>query len=133
MKHLYTFLFVAISVMSFAQGNLQFNEIVTVRDVLETVPVDKVWKVESYQQSVVAVRSSFANNCSDLQKNRPYYIDGNIYYDIGSLAQVQPQSNNGSVWMAPGNKFPIWLKEGQTAKTTCSVDFLSIIEFNIVP
>ena len=133
MKYIYTFLFIAISAMSFAQGNLQFNEIVTVRDVLETVPVDKVWKVESYQQSVVAVRSSFANNCSDLQKNRPYYIDGNIYYDIGSIAQVTPQSNNGTVWMVPENKFPIWLKEGQTAKTTCSVDFLSIIEFNIVP
>ena len=127
MKYIYTILFVAISATCFAQGNLQFNEIVTVRDVLEIVPVDKVWKVESYQQSVVAVRSSFANNCSDLQKNRPYYIDGNIYYDIGSIAQVTNTSNSGSVWMVPENKFPIWLKEGQTFKTTCSVDFLSII------
>ena len=133
MKYLFTFLFIAISAKSFAQGNLQFNQVVTVRDLTETVPLDKVWKVESYQQSMVAVRSSFANNCSDLQKNRPYYIDGNIYYDIGSIAQVTPQSNNGAVWMVAENKFPIWLKEGQTAKTTCSVDFLSIIEFNVVP
>jgi hypothetical protein len=126
-------LLIGLASSSLAQGNLQFDQVVTVRDVSETVPVGKVWKVESYQQSsVVAYRSSFANNCSDLQKLRPYYIDGNIYYDIGSITQVTPQSNNGTVWMVPENKFPVWLKEGQTAKTTCSVDFLSIIEFNVV-
>jgi hypothetical protein len=133
MKHLFTILLVAVSATSFAQGNLQFNEIVTVRDVLETVPVGKVWKVESYQQSMVSHTPGFIDNCNDLQKLRPFYIDGNMYHDIGSIAQIQSVSNVGAVWLVAENKFPIWLKEGQTAKTTCSVDFLSIIEFNVVP
>ena len=59
MKHLFTFLLLAISATSFAQGNLQFNQVITdaqtfslgtggtANTSLLTVPADKVWKVES--------------------------------------------------------------------------------------
>jgi hypothetical protein len=35
--------------------------------------------------------------------------------------------------MAVGNQLPIWLKAGDIVQTTCVDNFLSILEFNIVP
>jgi hypothetical protein len=35
--------------------------------------------------------------------------------------------------MAVGNLFPLWLKAGEVLQTTCPNNFLSVIEYNIVP
>ncbi len=113
----------------FAQGNLQFNQIVIISDQLQTVPAGKVWKVESYQQQQVGVNFTGPTTaCTDLNRPRPFQIDGFIYNDL-----------KGTGWGASNmpyiaeNSFPIWLKTGQTLKTSCPGDFLSVIEFNVVP
>ena len=58
MKHLFTFLLVAISAASFAQGNLQFNQVINVSVYsyikhynTVTVPVGKVLKLHQLLDS----------------------------------------------------------------------------------
>ncbi len=115
--------------MLFAQGNLQFNQIVIVSDQVQTVPTGKVWKVESYQQQQVGVNFSGPTTaCTDLNRPRPYHIDGITYNDLKGTGY-----GSGSMPYMAQNSFPIWLKAGQTLKTSCPGDFLSVIEFNIVP
>ena len=111
------------------QGNLQFNQIVIVSSVNQTVPAGKVWKLESYQQEYVSITNNFpAPSCVTLDRQRPYYIDNIYYYNIGDLA-----SGGSYIYNVPKNNFPIWLKASQTVRTSCSGDFISIIEFNIIP
>ena len=115
MKHLFTFLLVAISATSFAQGNLQFNEVVSFSGTtygtqiiqLDTVAVDKVIKVTSL-------------NSTD------YYVQiiiNNITHAYGSSQTDE--------------RFPIWLKEGDILgiQSTWNGNYnyhISGIEFNIV-
>ena len=114
---------------SFAQGNLQFNQVLTISSTDQTVPAGKVWKIESYQQQNVAISTTGPTvSCGDLSRPRPYYIDGVYYHDIKSSGW-----GSASVLYIAQNTFPIWLKAGQTCRTTCVGDFLSVLEFNIVP
>lgn len=116
-----------ISLQLSAQGNLQFNQVIKVSDTPMAVPVGKVWKIESYQQSNVSGTSNSTNGC-DVARVRPYIIDGQVYHNIKNIAS----GNAGYVYTAE-NRMPIWLAAGQTAATSCPSDFLSVIEFNVVP
>lgn len=118
-------LFVSLGVS--AQGNLQFNQVIKVSTATTTVPVGKVWKIESYQQSNVSGTSNSTSGC-DVARVRPYIIDSQIYHNIKNIAS----GNAGYVYTAE-NRMPIWLAAGQTAATSCPSDFLSVIEFNVVP
>jgi hypothetical protein len=123
-------IFIAICFVSLqlsAQGNLQFNQVIKVSDTPMAVPAGKVWKIESYQQSNVSGTSNSTNGC-DVARVRPYIIDGQVYHNIKNIAS----GNAGYVYTAE-NRMPIWLAAGQTAATSCPSDFLSIIEFNVVP
>ncbi len=112
-----------------SQGNLQFNQVLSISSTDVTVPVGKVWKVESYQQQQVSYSfSGVINSCGDLFRPRPYYINNIPYHRI-----LVGGSGISSVPVSAINEFPIWLKAGQTLRTSCSGDFLSVIEFNIVP
>ena len=115
MKHLFTFLLVAISATSFAQGNLQFNDVISFSGTtygtqtiqLDTVAVDKVIKVTSL----------------NVTANYAQIIINNITNSYGSsLSDVN---------------FPIWLKEGDILgiQSTWNGNYnyhISGIEFNIV-
>lgn len=112
-----------------AQGNLQFNQVVIVFDQPQTVPTGKVWKVESYLQQQVSIATNFpTTGCADLTRPRPYFIDNFAYHNIEGIG-----NGNSSFASTAKNSFPIWLKPGQVVKTSCAGDFLSIIEFNVVP
>jgi len=114
---------------AFAQGNLQFNQIVIVGAADQTVPAGKVWKVESYQQQQVSISTNFpTTGCADLSRPRPYYIDNVPFYNIETAG-----NGNSSYSSIAKNNFPIWLKTSQTVRTSCAGDFISIIEFNSVP
>lgn len=117
-----------ISGVFYAQ-NLQFSQVIIVSNTDQTVPTGKVWKIESYQQQQIGYgTNSPTTSCADLNRPRPYYIDGNTYNDIKGTGW-----GSSSILYAAGNTFPIWLKAGQTCRTSCSGDFLSIIEFSVVP
>ncbi len=127
MKTLFIIICLFASLGVSAQGNLQFNQVIKVSSATMTVPVGKVWKIESYQQSNVSGTSNSTSGC-DLARVRPYIIDSQIYHNIKNIAS----GNAGYVYTAE-NRMPIWLAAGQTAATSCPSDFLSVIEFNVVP
>ena len=113
----------------FAQGNLQFNQIVTVGTTSLSVPAGKVWKVESYTESEVTFNSNYSAGCVNSNYHRPLVINNNNYYFFGNMATA----SSGANYITTGNKLPIWLKPGDQIRTVCSSDFASVIEFNVVP
>lgn len=112
-----------------AQGNLQFNQVIRVVEVLQTVPAGKVWKVESYLESELINSNSSSSSCISSTTHRPLIINNGFYYFVGDVAW----GSTSNLQMMNHNKFPIWLKSGDQIRTTCSSDFASVIEFNIIP
>lgn len=114
--------------MTFGQGNLQFSQVLTISNTDQTVPAGKVWKIESYQQHTVGIGATISMGCTSLSNSRPYYIDGYYFCDIKGTG-----TGASNILYIAQNSFPIWLKAGQTCRTSCPGDFLSVLEFNIVP
>jgi hypothetical protein len=128
-KLLVSFIFVLGTFLTFSQGNLQFNQVLKVIDVDQTVPAGKVWKVESYHQQTVGISTNMpTTGCGDLSRPRPYYVDNVLYHHVNGIG-----NGNSSYASAATNEFPLWLKESQMLRTSCPGDFLSVLEFNIVP
>lgn len=125
---LFVLLFTVVGLFH-AQGNLQFNQIVTVGTTSLTVPAGKVWKVESYTESEVTFNSNYSSGCVNSNYHRPLVINNNNYYFFGNMATA----SSGANYITTGNKLPIWLKPGDQIRTVCSSDFASVIEFNVVP
>lgn len=130
MKYLFLLLFVFLCSVSFAQGNLQFNQVIKVNNTAQTVPAGKVWKVEAYLQANTSI-SEFVEfpTCNFPDRQHPFLINSKPYYQING----SPGHGSSGIFMAVGNLFPLWLKSGETVQTTCPDNFLSIIEFNILP
>jgi len=130
MKRLYIFIVtIFLYTGAFAQGNLQFNQVIRVVEVLQTVPAGKVWKVESYLESELINSNSSSSSCTSNTIHRPLIINNGFYYFVGDVAW----GSTNSLQMMNHNTFPIWLKTGDQIRTTCSSDFASVIEFNIIP
>ena len=129
MKKILLSTFLLLSNLACAQGNLQFNQVIRVVEVLQTVPTGKVWKVESYLENELVNSNSSSSSCTSSTIHRPLIINNGFYYFIGDVAW----GSTNSLQMMNHNKFPIWLKSGDQIRTTCSSDFASVIEFNIVP
>lgn len=119
--------------MVVAQGNLQFNQVVTYTGTGSgsysytsptwTVPAGKVWKIESASPSL-------ANSAVTRKIN----VEAGGGWGTFALTTA---SNETSI-----NPFPIWLKAGdqvqlQASGNCCSTTTfyyaISIIEFNIIP
>ena len=125
MKHLLTFLLVSISATSFAQGNLQFNQVLNFDYVLLSnggangqlagtlsVPTNKVWKITS---------ASAADELND--GNRLIRVNNHVLYE---------RRTNGNLSM----NTPYWLSTGNHTVEifgTAKIGSLSIIEFNVIP
>ena len=130
MKYIYTLLFVAISAISFAQGNLQFNQVINITGgtpggnvfTTVTVPAGKVWKITTATWMEADGDNIFGNYRS---------------LCIGEF-KLSAITGNDAV-------FPIWLKEGEHDVKYCSISQTSAggstpyryafsgIEFNIIP
>ena len=127
-----TILFIASLIclnLCFAQGNLQFNQVVTYTGTGSgsfsysspswTVPAGKVWKVEGFGSG-----NSGASECAwSFDGTNAAFRSGNVY--VGGTAYQY--SNSTSTF---------WLPSGTTVYSlNCSSNYrwISIIEFNIVP
>jgi hypothetical protein len=141
MKKILTLLFLVISYLNYAQGNLQFNRVInhvipsatvsapgTISPSISgslTIPNNKVWKIEScgYKSATVPEWSLILDN-----------------YVLFSYANFPGGANNNSYWQP---SYPIWLPEGTYnwiakwfnfgAPATFQGASISIIEYNIVP
>jgi len=99
MKHLIFSCFLFLSLNLFSQGNLQFNQVLTLDAPTAgnqvTVPAGKVWKIESvamssnnaYFQIQWAGLSYFIVNTSSGYNNLPFWLPSNAVITlIGSAA-----------------------------------------------
>lgn len=146
MKYIYIYLFVAISATCFAQGRLQFNEIVTYVDEqtysvtgfnwssedtiqVYTVPPGKVVKISSISWSSKNIAGSSCVN-NNIAKSA-YTINGTPV-DTDVLK---------SSWLNSGDELKFYYNAslggyGGGGNSTCSTkfeNFVSIIEYNIIP
>jgi len=114
-----------------SQFNLQFNQVLLVSSTVQTVPVGKVWKVESYMQAGIAVPDmvEVGGGCAYPDRHHPMLVNGQNYY----LINGSPGHGSSGTYLAPANLLPMWLPAGTTLKTACSKDVLSVMEFNLVP
>ena len=129
MKYLFSLFFLSfLGLSAFAQGNLQFNQVLKVSDQVQTVPAGKVWKVVSYWQGVLNVTANIQTTCTSNSRHSPFLVDGQYYFLFRNVS-----TGNSTSMMSPSNELPMWLPAGSTLQTQCSKDFLSVIEFNIIP
>ena len=140
MKKSFVILLFFIALGAKAQGNLQFNQVLTYNGTVSCssgcgsgqcigtstiwkVPLNKVWKVET--KSLTGGQ----NGLSFYVNSTPYY-DVEIYsYGGGALISV---TNNRIIWLKSNDEIKFDIR-GNTACGTITVNyFISIIEFNIV-
>jgi len=135
----------------FAQGNLQFNQVKLVTTV-ETVPVGKVWKVES----ALTGEERYPTSGTTLASNSRFIlVNGNsICVHEEHVATTGVGFNGccgGGFWMsnvgmavnsttpvlvqvtAQPTKLPLWLPAGSTLAAGTKVSSISVLEFNIIP
>ena len=132
MKYIYTFLFIAISAMSFAQGNLQFNKVLNFdypsvyvasngTVLLETinVPIGKVWKITS--------ASSHGTSYNGLTRSALAVNSHFLWYQPNSNSLIM----NTPFWLSSGvHEFKVFNNYNSSQEISSAI---SVIEFNIVP
>ena len=135
------FVFTFFGVVSNAQGNLQFNQVKMIvnTDPPQTVPIGKVWKIESvfsygtmdtYPTGNSASNQSFFSNCG---------VPSGSYYPEGRYIAINAIPLSFGILTAgyTTNQLPIWLPAGTTICTCSNSNYCargySLIEFNIVP
>ncbi len=158
MKKLLTILLLLFALQTFAQGNLQFNQVINIKNGdTYTVPAGKVLKitaVSSGSNNVIsmpllrcdllggqnycaydlkATIGNIGNLNFNLNYNQSNYPSGVLYSGPSSQCQC-PSSyeyTNGNTINIP---VPFWLKSGQNISINPGNGLLiSAIEFNIVP
>jgi len=147
MRKRFTIALLLFSIVTFAQGNLQFNQVLTYSGTLNcgqasptwTVPAGKVWKIE--YRSVVAGNPIFDNGTTLVSAGPLFVLNGVKLSDFHLRSNV---SANGSNNLAPDQNHPMWLKTTDQIQFTldngagCS-DYpkynyaISILEYNIIP
>ncbi len=117
-----------------AQGSLQFNQVKVVTTT-ETVPVGKVWKVESVIYNIPldqsSAQSSATASCS-VTRFRHVAIEVNgIPTKVGEGSHTASYSNLD--FMHSYTKIPFWLPAGFTLSGGPCLNMVSVLEFNIIP
>ena len=106
------------SISSFAQGNLEFNQV-------KLVGTGKIWKIESALSSSSLNISTGTTSTQNVTTN--IVING---------TNVVVKSSWGSSYASSAletTDLPIWLPAGTTLQAGNNVFRISVIEFNIVP
>ena len=147
MKTFFFFIALSFTSLAFSQGNLQFNQVITLQGAVNngnvscgptlgftcnssqiyTVPSGKVWKIES-------------TNCTGNVVNSGGWASYFMSLKINGVDLVGGYSTSNSGFFANDPvKYPIWLSSNNTLQAvvlgapTTTRYFISIIEFNIVP
>lgn len=115
----------AISLRGTGQS-LQFSQVLLITTT-QTVPANKVWKVESYTPSAVyAIHSGTPQTHAILVNN--------LSRIVGMSAGFNGNFNSNSVHDAYSFKsFPMWLPSNTTLAVSTGVGQLSVVEFTVVP
>lgn len=136
------------SMASYAQGNLQFNQVLTYSGTLNcgqasptwTVPAGKVWKIE--YRTTVSGNTNYDNNSLSGPYGPFFSLNGTKLTDKLIPSSVTPYQAYG---VTPNQFQPLWLKSNDQIQfslngfnTDCG-DYkkynyaISILEYNIIP
>ena len=100
MMYLLFFIFLLSSLSFTAQGNLQFNQVLRINNIAQTVPVNKVWKIESYMQSQTSLSDGTEiSTCNLIDRHHPFLINTKPYFIING----SPGHGSSGTYMAVGN------------------------------
>jgi hypothetical protein len=97
--------------------NLEFSQAILVENSTMTVPSGKVWKVVSVQ------RGDFDNYTTKIE------INGSVIYVGGGYQDGVTQNQRVTKF---SETFPIWLPSGSTIKAGTGIQFISVVEFNLI-
>jgi hypothetical protein len=120
----FSILFFASFGTLFSQGNLQFNQVKLV-GAQETVPVGKVWKIESVLNN--ATLQINTSTTAEQNKATQILINGN------GILIATTWGNSYATSSVVSTQLPIWLPEGTNLAASTNVFRVSVIEFNVMP
>jgi hypothetical protein len=134
MKKLYFIVFILLNQFAFAQGNLQFNQVKLVT-AQETVPVGKVWKVESVIYNIAEGSTTYQTgnygNCTSSDYNSAAIVVAGTPTKVGQ--GTSPLGYSSGSYVHSYTILPIWLPAGTTLSGGICLNKISVIEFNITP
>ena len=135
-------LFLIIYYQNIAQGNLQFSQVKLV-STTETVPVGKVWKLQNFLPNVslftditrnqINPTSGGIRNFIILVNGISIYLQTTVTREVGRSDSYWSQDGYATAASSSILNEPIWLSSGTTLAASTNVQFVSIIEFNVVP
>jgi hypothetical protein len=137
MKKLYTILFICFALQSFAQGNLQFNQVLTYTGTINsiqsvgttyTVPINKVWKIKNLTE----ISNYVANNSIGLALYRGLMVNiNNKWFPFPNNFKEMFLKAGDTIKMGYYDQY---IQSSQITDPNSSINYLmSIVEFNIVP
>lgn len=118
---------------------LSFSQVLLVDNNTVTVPAGKVWKIEAAVSSGLSSSSTTSTSTPTPQVMYLFYINGaqqNCTKIQASVTGGYPGSSNNQSRIYYGvdnDMFPIWLPAGSSLAAGSGINYLSVIEFNIVP
>lgn len=130
------FLFLTFTVTSYkinAQYNLKFSQVKLVTN-LETVPVNKVWKIESVIYNIPQTASGYQTtngSCSTGSFESTAIVVDGISTKVGSGTEPAAYSNLN--YTHSYTSLPFWLPAGATLSGGTCLNKISVIEFNVEP
>ena len=131
----WVFLFFAQAILAataLPAQTLSFSQVKLVSTV-QTVPPNKVWKVENILPSVRPTTTNF-NGQSFV--NFTLLVNGLtvFYLSTESLGNLQGNGTTGITAVTAGiGASPIWLPAGTTLAVGSNLHAISVIEFNVIP
>jgi hypothetical protein len=149
MKKLLSILFILFTLQSFAQGNLQFNQVLTYSGSINcgqtsptwTVPAGKVWKIE--YRSIVTGNPNYDSGNNTSPSGPLFNLNGTKLSDFHHRQNVQPSNSTN---LTSDQNLPLWLKAGDQIQFSLDNNILigcgeyskynyaiSILEYNIIP
>ena len=133
MKKLLLSTLILLSNLACAQGNLQFNQVKLVTSI-ETVPLGKVWKIESVIYNIPLTASGNqrgAGSCNSTSYESTAIEVAGIPTKVGQ--GTQPASYSNLVYTHSYTILPLWIPAGTTLSGGTCLNKISVIEFNIIP
>jgi len=130
----HVFVFIVVSGGFLAQGNLQFNQVKLVTN-QETVPVGKVWKVESVIYNIPSGSNTYQTgnygDCSASDYNKSAIVVDGYPTKVGQ--GTTPLGYSSGTYTHTYTILPLWLPAGATLSGGTCLNKVSVIEFNIIP
>lgn len=127
MRIYFIFLLSFCSGLSLQSQSLAYSQALLIGNVGQTVPANKVWKVESFLPTTVKVTSTFPTAFNMVVNGSPF--------PVGHSAFGNTSGNNAEAWSSSmvNNSFPFWLPSGTTLAAGTGIGLISVIEFSILP